>query len=277
MADFFLNLSLSISAQNGGMCISRGIGRHPDRIIDSHELIFVIEGVLCIQEEGRRFRIQPGESLLLYPQKKHGGTEDYSETLKYYWIHFDLMENKLFVPIDSVHSIEIPQHTSVKDQTRLIELFRCFINAQERKNLEKPEADLLISLMMVEVWKSKSKMTHNDFQKELLADRVKQYIKTHFHENISTSSVSEGLCYNPDYLGRVFKEVYHETITECIYDHRTCYAKKLLLNSVYNIDEIGMRSGFIDPCYFRRIFKKREGIPPNSFRKVHSQVHVNTE
>jgi AraC-like DNA-binding protein len=277
MADITVQITSAISAQNGGLCISRGIGRHPERTIDSHELIFVIEGELGIQEEGQPFTVKAGEILIIFPSKRHGGTVEYPDNLKYYWIHFDFLKDKLIIPIEADHTIQIPRHVKVKNQTRLIELFRWFLDAQEHEDLEKQEANLLINLMLVEVWKSKHRVVNNDLQKELLADKVKQYIKIHFHKDISTSSIAHALCYNPDYLGRVFKEVFRETITDCIHDHRTCYAKKLLLNSVYNIDEIGMHSGFIDPCYFRRIFKKREGIPPNVFRKLHSRVHVNTE
>ena len=72
-----LSITLPISVQNGGYFISRGIGRHPARKLTSWEIIFVEKGKLTIQEENRVFEVQAGESLLLWPQRRHQGIEDF--------------------------------------------------------------------------------------------------------------------------------------------------------------------------------------------------------
>lgn len=46
-----LSITLPIKVQNGGLFISRGIGRHPARRLQSWEIIFVEKGCLKIQEE----------------------------------------------------------------------------------------------------------------------------------------------------------------------------------------------------------------------------------
>ena len=63
--------TLPVKARNGGFFISRGKGEHPDRVIDSHELIFVTKGVLSIIEGNHRFDIKEGESLILWPHRRH--------------------------------------------------------------------------------------------------------------------------------------------------------------------------------------------------------------
>lgn len=276
MSELTIEMSMSLSAQNAGLFISRGVGRHPTRVIRSYELIFVIEDYLSIQEEQHFFQIHSGESFILCPNKIHGGTEDYLENLKYYWIHFDFLNHNLSSKQNS-QAFNIQKHVKVKNQERLIELFRWFLDSQGKGDLKQIEADILINLILFEICKSNNKTENKESQKELLANSAKQYIKTHFHNSINASSIAQALCYNPDYLGRIYKEITNETITESIHSHRIWYAKKLLMSSIYNINEIGLRSGFDDPCYFRRVFKRKEGIPPGAYRCLYSHRHVNTE
>ncbi|MGP0806328.1 AraC family transcriptional regulator, partial [Escherichia coli] len=52
-----LSMTLPIKVQNGGLFISRGVGRHPARRLESWEIIFVEKGRLAIQEEERIFLV----------------------------------------------------------------------------------------------------------------------------------------------------------------------------------------------------------------------------
>ncbi|NLG85034.1 MAG: helix-turn-helix transcriptional regulator, partial [Firmicutes bacterium] len=108
------------------------------------------------------------------------------------------------------------------------------------------------------------------------ANRAEAYIRTHFHEPISTSIIAEKLGCNPDYLERQYKRVYGRTITEEIHARRIHYARTLLIDDTKNIDEIAFNCGFNDPAYFRRIFKRKEGITPSAYRRLYAKMHVNT-
>ncbi|GDL41866.1 transcriptional regulator [Escherichia coli] len=85
-----LSMTLPIKVQNGGLFISRGVGRHPARRLESWEIIFVEKGRLTIQEEERIFLVDAGESLLLWPNRQHVGVEDFPADLKFYWLHFEV-------------------------------------------------------------------------------------------------------------------------------------------------------------------------------------------
>ena len=61
-------LPLALQAANGGLFISRGIGQHPRRVIDSYELLYVKRGSLGIEEEGHAFRVNAEETLLKLKQ-----------------------------------------------------------------------------------------------------------------------------------------------------------------------------------------------------------------
>lgn len=78
-----LSMTLPIKVQNGGLFISRGIGRHPARRLQSWEIIFVEKGCLKIQEEECVFCVEAGESLLLWPHRRHIGVEEFPADLNF--------------------------------------------------------------------------------------------------------------------------------------------------------------------------------------------------
>ena len=56
-----LSMSLPIKVQNGGLFISRGIGSHPARQLQSWEIIFVEKGTLTIRKAVTFFLLVPGK------------------------------------------------------------------------------------------------------------------------------------------------------------------------------------------------------------------------
>jgi AraC-like DNA-binding protein len=113
-------------------------------------------------------------------------------------------------------------------------------------------------------------------QTSVLANRAEMFIRTHMSEPISTSVIAEELKCNPDYLGRVFQGMYKKTIVDRIHECRLHKAHLLLLGGTHNIDEIARLCGYDDVRYFRQRFKKWKGMTPTAYRRLFTQVHINT-
>lgn len=266
-----LGAALSVRAANAGLFVSRGEGIHPDRVLDSHELIFVREGVLSIEEEGRGFEVGPGQSLVLWPGRRHHGTAPYPPDLSFYWIHFTAESGP-----DSTVPTTVLQHATVGRPDHLAELFRRFLDDQEAGRLHPTPADLLLMLMLCEVSDSDGARAPVENNAAVLAGRAYAHIRTHFHTRISTASLARELECNPDYLGRVFRQAYGKTPTGAIHWRRLRHARRMLLESDRNVEEISRTCGFRDVRYFRRLFKRHEGMTPLAFRRLYAQMHVNT-
>ncbi len=272
--DLGLSVALQLHASNGGFFISRGVGRHPTRVIQSHELIFVKEGVLSIREEDREFEVQPGETLLLWPGRSHGGTADYPPELKFYWVHFKIRRR---ADRGQGLRLSVPQHARVRRPDHLTNLFRRFLGDQEDFGVHPLAASLMILLMLWEVTHCRSRALADDSAAPLLATRADTLIRTRFHEPmICASSIAIDLGCNPDYLGRVFRSIFGRTLTQAIHERRIRNATRLLAEGRENIDEVARQCGFEDSGYFRRLFKRSEGMTPLAFRKLHVRAHVNT-
>lgn len=261
--------------QNAGLFISRGEGIHPARVIGSYELIFVRQGRLGMFEDQRRFELGAGQTLLLWPGRKHGGTIPYPRDLSFYWIHFTLSAK--FPGPRPDFTFSIPQVVAIHRPERLTELFRRFLDDQESGCLTPASSACLMIQMLNEVSRSFKNALPENSSSIVLASRAEDYIRTHFDESISAGDIARALRCNPDYLGRVFQLAFGCTLTERLHQRRIHKAKSLLMDSTLNINEIARDGGFSDVVYFRRVFKRRCDMTPLAFRKLYARIHVNTE
>lgn len=94
------------------------------------------------------------------------------------------------------------------------------------------------------------------------------YVKEHFRENISMTTVANYLCVNSSYFSHVFSEQVGIPFTKYLNSHRVSVAKQLLTDPAIKIYEVAHLVGFDDYRYFSKIFKEQEGIPPDQYRNL---------
>jgi Response regulator containing CheY-like receiver domain and AraC-type DNA-binding domain len=271
----FLELKgvLPVKALNAGYFMSRGIGKHADRTMNTFEIIYVSSGTLGIFEDDVEYNVKEGQAIILFPHRHHGGTRQFDKNLNFYWIHF-LIDEKADTLGDNIMSL--PQLIDLAKPEQFVELFRRFIKIQSQYS----DSQIMLNLVLLELLCELSNSTYPlevPSQQVLLANRAKQYIRLHLDEKITTSTIADALKSNPDYLGRIFKQVFRKTLTEFIQEHRLYKASKMLIESTHNINEIAYSCGYTDVDYFRKNFKKQYGISPNEYRKTYEVIATSVE
>jgi AraC-like DNA-binding protein len=268
-----------IKAQNAGLFISRGDAMHPTRVIESHELIFVIQGELDMWENAEVFHLTAGHTLHLFPGRKHGSTKPMPSDLKFYWIHFEVDDgdNKNYLNEQKplAYPVQMPQTALLSRPDALERLFRIFLSEQEIGTLRPLAANVLTMLMLNEV-AQQARGSEETSGLNVVATWAHTYIRMNFDRPITASTVAEAVRYNVDYLGRIYRETYHCTLTEAIHRRRIRKACDYLLNSSLTISQIASACGFSDPDYFRRIFKRYMQITPNDYRDENAKLHIIT-
>ena len=99
------------------------------------------------------------------------------------------------------------------------------------------------------------------------AKKAMLYIQENYSKDISLDDVSGLVNISPYYFSKVFKDETGETFVEYLTKLRIVYAKKLLREKEKSIKQICLESGYSDPNYFSRIFKKSVGVTPSEFQK----------
>lgn len=85
--------------------------------------------------------------------------------------------------------------------------------------------------------------------------------------DLSVKTLAEWLRCSPDYLSHLFMQTTESTLSDYINRKRVEHAKVMLCNTTLNISEIAWASGYRDPGYFSRVFKKQTGASPGAYRK----------
>lgn len=82
---------------------------------------------------------------------------------------------------------------------------------------------------------------------------------------LSPSLVAERLGFSLSHLERTFKLVTGVTFERFVMMRRIDLAKRLLLDPAFNVSQVAERSGFADPAYFARVFRKIAGCSPREY------------
>jgi YesN/AraC family two-component response regulator len=92
-------------------------------------------------------------------------------------------------------------------------------------------------------------------------------IDFNLQEPLSLNFLAEKFNVNPSNLSTQFRQEKGTTLTGYINTKRMEHAASLLRGSGYYIQEVAKHCGFLDICYFSRLFKRYHGLSPREFRK----------
>jgi AraC-like DNA-binding protein len=138
--------------------------------------------------------------------------------------------------------------------------------------------DQLISLLSVfqllatssEVERLNSRPLSNERlgKEQLRMNCVYRFIEEHYHEDIEVKQAA-ALCHlSMAAFCRYFRKISSMTFTEFVNRYRISQAKNVLLSDK-NVTEACFESGFENPSYFTKTFRRLVGENPSQFKKRH--------
>lgn len=96
-------------------------------------------------------------------------------------------------------------------------------------------------------------------------DDALRYIESGFTRQISLEETAEAVGVSPAHLSRMFMEVVGVSFIDYLTKLRIERAKELLRKGETSVKVIALSSGYTDPNYFSRIFKKSVGATPSEY------------
>jgi len=144
----------------------------------------------------------------------------------------------------------------------------------ERKKLSeltKEKASHLFSMASLLVHQLESLLEKRYGQKTDSLDRKELsslFIARNFRrKDISLAKLAEALSLSESRTTQFLRANYRKTFPELVTERRLGYAEMLLKNSLFSASRIAEQSGFSDPSYFFRIFKKTHAVSPQQYRR----------
>ncbi len=133
-----------------------------------------------------------------------------------------------------------------------------------------PLKDILVDIKLKELMVSI--MRHQNFsqlsenqQNNLVNERFRaviEYIRRNITSTFNTSELSKMACMSKSVFYRAFTNEFGLPPNQLILNEKIRYAKAMMQNEQVKIKEVCFATGFSDPNYFSRIFKKIEGVSP---------------
>lgn len=99
-----------------------------------------------------------------------------------------------------------------------------------------------------------------------LLEKAVHIIENNYDEGITLEDIANEVGFSTYYFGKIFKKTYKVSFTDYLANVRLAEAKKLLKETNLSIKDITYRTGYMDPNYFTRVFKKCEGMTPTEYR-----------
>lgn len=230
---------------------------HPERVIDSYELIYVTEGSFRISESGKVYPMQKGSFLMLEPGCLHKGVA-FAENVSFFWVHFYA---------DTLPAI--PKHIAEFESFHLILLLRQLLHFTNTAGSYAEGSDYYVRLILIELLRSKKESGGTAVQ------RAVDWIRARKNLPIRTTEVAEALQYNADYLNRLFRKEFGQTLKEYIGNVKMDEIRRRLLTTDDSLQTIAAETGFSDYKYFLRFFRQRESVSPTEYRSIYSHTHLN--
>ncbi|MBL1104359.1 helix-turn-helix domain-containing protein [Streptomyces sp. 5-8] len=93
----------------------------------------------------------------------------------------------------------------------------------------------------------------------------------------SVRECADRLGVTPHYLTQAVRTATGRPPGRLLIEARAYQAQRLLAHTQLSVRQVAARTGFADPAYFSRFFRRETGSSPGDFRKHHSRPHESLE
>ncbi len=252
------NEIVRLEFQKIGLFCSEEDWIHPKASVPTYEIIYVVEGQVHIEEQGKRYSLQPGDLILLRPFFLHQGFQKSETPTKFYWLHFYLDR---YDP-----KFELPQ---------CVRGFSAFSLFKELMHYSRMSGDLallkdaltmhILALLRQSVVPPASKLVND----------IMEWTRINADARLTVRRVAEHFGYNGEYLSRLVTRECGMSLKEVIDAHVMRRMKDYLCNTDYFVKEIAALLHFSDATSCSNFFKYHEKMTPVQYRNSHCKIHMN--
>lgn len=119
----------------------------------------------------------------------------------------------------------------------------------------------------IDDWLTCERAAHSGSKSHVLIQKLKEYVRNHYDEEVTLTEIAESLYVNRNYLSQLFKRMTGETFVAYLNKYRIEKAKERMRENHYLISEISEMVGYQNPTYFSHVFKSITGKSPSEFYK----------
>ncbi len=129
-----------------------------------------------------------------------------------------------------------------------------------------PQADLLAVSALHRIAAAFAQERPLPIGEKPLAQRIRDAMHQHVGSGMNITDYAKAFKIARSHFFTLFKEAFDASPIEVLTEIRMNRAKDLLRNTDMSMKEVAFASGYSDPLYFSRLFRRQMGTPPSKFR-----------
>ena len=233
---------------------------------DFCEILYVAGGAGEAILEGKKFRLAPGDLVVMNPGTLHEERSDAKAPLRL-----------IFLAIRDFAVPGLPAGCLSQEKYRVLSCgeYRYKMDIYLRELLQETSSQIefyqeisqgLVSALLVLVMRLIRINPEDEAALSQECQKIKEYLDQNFTSPITLDSLSETVYISKHYLSHLFKEQTGVSPIKYLTSKRMEKACELLSETELPVSEVSKAVGYENPPYFSQVFKRIYGIAPVKYR-----------
>lgn len=246
--------------------------QHPDRVLNEHDFLYMLDGSWEVGEEGRVFSIRSDDLLILPAGRHHYGAGLCSPNNRHMYIHVNASTEELAAnrrpPACPGGENTFRSIIHCQSRPRIRELFQEIIAEHWGDSpLKKEKLSLLFRLLLCELAEQQERAMETEAARDLTAEAAR-LIQTTPQTFFTGKELAERFYVCERTLTNQFKKVYGKTVYAYQMDVKLEMVRQFLLAQPdVKLHETALNFGFCDEFHLSRTFRKKYGVAPGRYRE----------
>jgi len=250
---------------------------HPDRIMDEHDFVYIIDGEWEIMQNQMSYFVQKDDVIILHAREHHYGLKECTPNTHTMYFHISTSPDDLF---DTSSSEEPLLDTVIHTQTspRVKMLFQEIIAVWHENTPPHIHMNLKLNyffnLLLIELIEC---MQPNVFRPSIIASQISTIIAQNPQRFYKTSDFVEIFHLSDKTLNKQFQSAYQKSIYRYQIEEKIKLVQQFLIDYPdVKLQTVAVNFGFYDEYHLSKLFKKYTGITPGAYRRLNMPYHQNT-
>lgn len=238
--------------------------QYPPHMHEEYSIVLILQGAETTTYRGTSCRSYPGSLLLFNADEVHSST---SVGTEYRILKIGSKAlNQIALEL-SGHNLDRPYFPKLvtNDPLMFRVLLRLHLKLEQNVSPFEEECEFISTIGLLITRHNKNHIVLQPPGKEPhYVNLIRDYLKSHYAENVSLAQLTSITNLSPFYLLRAFRKQVgcppHEYQTQV----RIARARKLIRKG-HTISEVALETGFFDQSHLSRNFKRIVGIPPGQY------------